>query len=1387
MDGWRLLRKVCVGFMLAVVFLQPTAIRADDILVNIKEFLYGEDVPLTLKEAACLIDCIDKELFNKGTIGIKAPDIWGQNRMTAYRAEFEGQMAQSLGQFQTILQAAQRRSDVAVLTNATQLSATVAAAGVAAPSGLSGLGGRSRTPAVVLPTVIPTTAPTFPASPVTFNYSLSGVPSGLSGMGSAGLSGLPSLGSSAPASGGGKAPASASSSAPASGSSAAPSDPTSLLNDISQKLNALEASVLPLPANISNFATATGQPGVGIEPTLQLDEQANYINHLHQLRRVNSGDDLTDLAGYGLYLMRMPVSLVPGPHTRKGKGAVVTMSARHDLTDDLLPNTFRDVVVFDLTFGLTQVINEEIHKLLCLHCAPGLEAAGTPATTAGSGVMQMSLMTQLPANPSPVQAPGGQDIEEIKPKPGGDAPVSPLPVQAPGGRDIEEILKPKPGGEAPVLDADDNWARPGPNEEFRMDSQCMLPPEKTGAGPNSASIDELRIILGPASWPNAPTAKNTPAVKTGLVRSVLYHVPRPGGAVAASLPATLQGQDNRLRLLVNAINGGQQDPYRHDPTTLSLLRDVLLETHQFIRRNVAFTDLLKQPLIQRMGERYLRKDYQAVIQAREEFLKLLVGYRNHLPLGQFPKDWNNQVTQFDVLAFLIELQSVIVDQLLKEDMRVVFHRDGGACPDLDHLFFYEFEPTLEACRVFNEYVGRKWPLHVYSIDPVIDQQNVLDAFSRRTELQLALAVSVAAGKINVNNATAYARQLDLDLETVGLNRTSVAFGAGETTFGWRFYPRVQTPPSQSNPRRIASLLYWNGPRPDYDLENRRIEPGQRECIALIVTPNFIPSLKLSTVANWFDISGACAHPELKNEQMLELSHKLQKAKNALTRICDSRAYRQADLTHLTQRVKQLEELLPTQDYDVHLPDEGDLMGSEIFSENSGAGLAPTLLAWYGEHPQEGQNSTIFLLGRGFSVFETRVVAGGVDVPDAQKRLVSRNVMEIVIPSNARIYKHYCTDSHSAQTTATSGVPNPDPLLPLNPDPTRSLNPNPGQPLNPANPANPDSLDPSRPRNPTWDPPNPDLTRRLNPDPTRPLYPDPTKTKKQPCGWAVIDVHIATPNGISNHMYVETDPKATPQPVNNLVLTTTTSTTANPQQNNVTTATRVEATPPGLALPPLTVLPLGTQWPPFTSLAPGPVTGAPAGSLFPGMTNTPAPAATIPPPVLNSTAPNTGAVPATPGAASPAAPSATPAAAPPAAAPTPAAPLLPAGERAPTTGAAHFGPTLASPESIMQVSYTPGVSQTPAAQGNMRSRASIPTPNPATAARIQSAPSTARPESAVPSPLPMRSGSTVTRIEPGSRSKTSAAGTAPPAAEASPPSAKPVARRSLWERLGLSNP
>ena len=82
-----------------------------------------------------------------------------------------------------------------------------------------------------------------------------------------------------------------------------------------------------------------------------------------------------------------------------------------------------------------------------------------------------------------------------------------------------------------------------------------------------------------------------------------------------------------------------------------------------------------------------------------------------------------------MLAFLLELQSVVVNHMLKEDMKAVFQRKGISFGPMDQLYFYELEPSPDARSVFKDYVAAKWPLRVYSIDPVIDQQNVLDAFS----------------------------------------------------------------------------------------------------------------------------------------------------------------------------------------------------------------------------------------------------------------------------------------------------------------------------------------------------------------------------------------------------------------------------------------------------------------------------------------------------------------------------------------------------------------------------------------------------------------------------------------------------------------------------------
>jgi hypothetical protein len=137
--------------------------------------------------------------------------------------------------------------------------------------------------------------------------------------------------------------------------------------------DAITRDSLVQTSTISNFLTPTGK--LALEPTLLEDQKRRYLDHLNQLRRNNQGDDNTDAPGYALYLMRFPVSILTGGCTKAGYGGECTMTATPHLPDDLLPQTFRDLVINDLvgllTLPFTQIIDRtktqiEEDSLKCL-------------------------------------------------------------------------------------------------------------------------------------------------------------------------------------------------------------------------------------------------------------------------------------------------------------------------------------------------------------------------------------------------------------------------------------------------------------------------------------------------------------------------------------------------------------------------------------------------------------------------------------------------------------------------------------------------------------------------------------------------------------------------------------------------------------------------------------------------------------------------------------------------------------------------------------------------------------------------------------------------------------------------------------------------------------
>lgn len=344
------------------------------------------------------------------------------------------------------------------------------------------------------------------------------------------------------------------------------------------------------------------------------------------------------------------------------------------------------------------------------------------------------------------------------------------------------------------------------------------------------------------------------------------------------------------------------------------------------------------------------------------------------------------------LAWAILVDSAILNEKLNEDMkRIEADKSVQFLPGYD-LTFYGPEPTPEACAVFNEYVRHRWPMHVFAIDPERQEQNVQDAFARRRETQLALALAFTNGTINGEQFNRFARRIDTEIETIALNRTVVGFSHGNETFGWRFYPRVQTPPTQGNIKAFFETAF--GPHKNRDLKHRQLEPGPRELLAVIIMPSFIRYARMSSRSSWFKLT----HPDrsvFDTEDSVRLGQKMNYVRRCKAMCLEQDCFgRPGDARRLLTAVDQLETRLPLQDTLIQVPHENTIGGYRLFSEGVKA-LGPELIDYYGE---PGINTTkateLFLVGRRFNVNTTYVIAGG---QKCEVELLSREVMKVIVP------------------------------------------------------------------------------------------------------------------------------------------------------------------------------------------------------------------------------------------------------------------------------------------------------------------------------------------------------------------------------------------------------
>ncbi|MEM9351517.1 MAG: hypothetical protein AAGA92_00745 [Planctomycetota bacterium] len=1131
-EEMRRIRETTTQLLLLSFTLQTllaTDCRADHFFGRVvrlaQEKEYHGTEPATCKDGAVEqlaenIDWLEHHIDKYGSVVAKQPDIWGEARLTKHRDEYERILYQELNQFEFKLNAAIRQSDQ-----------SFASAAVA-------LGNATSTKETT------TTNPETEVETKVVQQSL--VPF------------------------------------------------TEDLQALRQDLDGTSPSKAQL--DLSRFA---GGEKIDVEPTVYLDQLSRYVNHLHELRRINEGDDTSDSPGYALNLVRMPVSVLPGKLTRKGWGAEITITAEPVLSDDLLPTTFRNLVINDLVdqlrLPMVKMVEQKTWKVRTrceimagrkklaseikdteklIKCKEA--ALGSATEELGNKVDENStLYNEIEENKSNgIQL--KKQIQELRrafpeldckssSKAGVEsaAPSEQL-LQTDAMSEEQEnkdkvtlieiakyvatnhLLLSVPELEERSIEA----VKKSIEGESLSESDCVVLAEQIAKALKSWEEEHYRLserirkieqgkpdatkIIEELRGKVEQTEDELVGLRATLTEKKLKEKEMSGADKKAKetlelakivtsslsssrsrrarhpLPPTQAIQVLDIHSLKKAaleFCGGYQGRHTRwagykdcdDKKSTKETRVHVVDAQRWLQAEIegAYELLsdrqhtwlwyrLAHPdsgLVAAIHGRHIDKcvkdenqeDKHAYAHAkptveslRNHFFKALQSRHDkggHVDqalaldlLGNTKERHARNTTE--ALAWAIVVESALLNHQLNEDIRKTAVARECHCINIgqqDMVFFLpasssradsQFsEEFMAATKVFQDYVRCRWPIHVFALDPVAQDQNVADFSARRRELQLALSLGFVKGEIGANALMNHSRQLETDIETISLNRTIAGFGHGNDTFGWRFYPRVQT---LDQPGAVGSVWQsFRGTPRDHDLRKRQLEQGMRECVAIVLMPSFVPYADFDVRSNWFRLTNP-KNAALTMKDTVRLSRAVTAMERSKAQCAQcAHHYRDGEVRRLLKRVHQLDRELPLQTMRSQIPYENTLGGFEMF--NTGVtDLAPELIGWYGapgvvvaddldnryhcgcysdcEYCREGgiscertpvgfssltqtsdlsqkaqpfplcdgEGTTLFLVGDNFSVHDTKVIAGGVCIPHV--RLISREIMRVTIPS-----------------------------------------------------------------------------------------------------------------------------------------------------------------------------------------------------------------------------------------------------------------------------------------------------------------------------------------------------------------------------------------------------
>ena len=671
----------------------------------------------------------------------------------------------------------------------------------------------------------------------------------------------------------------------------------------------------------------TGANTVGLEPTVYLDELKNFQDHLNEIRRINMGDDTADSAGYGLYLLRMPISIQPGECTKSGYGAILNATVRHDFDPDFLPSTFRNLAINDLVDQLAPVVFETIRS-------KALDQLPNDARTPEGAEEHYRKVLKITG---PVES---LDLYAIFIRDLDEANISPF---------YREIMKDKSYKSFEPYEVDRRTA--GSRAPFQE------PFQTTSLSAPFTRMNDRNFPIPPTEFANVFLEQNIVLLALNARKAMQTVTPK-----STDVRAFLRREIEAAYDIISQIYGS------NDEGSSEIVSGF-------------------EASVEAIAKHVRTQDYYAIYRDYHDLARVLPGqlqYKwkddttgNPLPI----RDPNaSLIDPITILCYSIAVEAGLLDQQLRVDMKRVFGKEGGDCSDVDAMRFYRPQPEPAAVEKFQEYIRRRWPLITFALYPMVDQQNIDDVNSTSRDLQLALAFAFSSGQINFQQLLQFQRKVVTEAEAVALNRTVTTFSHGDDTFGYRFTPRYQNaPPEKSNFAVLANTLIKGGQGRNYRIKNSQLEAGQHELNAVVIMPSFLQGIQMDVTGNWFPLHDP-DQMKIPTPRMIEQGHKVVELQEALHCIHEHKTYRRGDIQRLTTRVHQLEAMLPMQTQEIRVPYENTIGGFQLFQRGV-TSLVPQLDGFQGvDAIQDGQDVDLIIFGKHFSIQETSIVVGGQYLP-----------------------------------------------------------------------------------------------------------------------------------------------------------------------------------------------------------------------------------------------------------------------------------------------------------------------------------------------------------------------------------------------------------------------